>query len=575
MRKWIGVLVVATPVALALATRATSQVQQFDKDELRSAISVGDAGTAAPGPSSPTGTGRPPRVGPNGRANDAQVAAALFGRSETSIAAGGNGLHLVAGWNDAQGFLHPLFGGPGGPAGLSGFAFSSDGSLSWTDGGVPPNFGNIFTRGDPWLDVGGANADTYYYANLAVHLNTGDSLGVSVHRGRFTGNSFAWFDAQSFDSPANTTAPGADFYDKEALVAAKDGSKAVYVSVTNFQELCGNPQFGFGQIEVWRSHDGGDTFQGPAVAGPEAADSVAACGFSGTLQQSSVPAIGPDGEVYVVWQFGPTFSPTGAASAGAAIVVARSLDGGSTFAPPVTVASINSMRQNPPVGYNRSRINDHPRIDVATSGSNRGRVYISFYSAVSPVGTTSGIPCPAGTPAPFNTLCIAQSLVSSQVYVTHSDDQGLTWSTPVPAAPAPPGTGVKRFWPVVTVEPGGNVDVIYYESQEVQATSSPTDVECRPRVQGGSRQRRAGFVSSLVNTFWAQSKDGGATFVSPVLVSTATSNWCTAVSNIRPNFGDYIGSAAGGNRVFPFWADGRNGVPDAFSANILGAGKSN
>ena len=49
---------------------------------------------------------------------------------------------------------------------------------------------------------------------------------------------------------------------------------------------------------------------------------------------------------------------------------------------------------------------------------------------------------------------------------------------------------------------------------------------------------------------------------------------CTAVSNIRPNFGDYIGSADGGNRVFPVWADGRNGVPDTFFANILGAGKS-
>ncbi len=30
-------------------------------------------------------------------------------------------------------------------------------------------------------------------------------------------------------------------------------------------------------------------------------------------------------------------------------------------------------------------------------------------------------------------------------------------------APAEPATGVKRIWPVVTVEPGGNVDVVYYD----------------------------------------------------------------------------------------------------------------
>jgi hypothetical protein len=78
-----------------------------------------------------------------------------------------------------------------------------------------------------------------------------------------------------------------------------------------------------------------------------------------------------------------------------------------------------------------------------------------------------------------------------------------------------------------------------------------------------------------VDTFWAQSLDSGDTFGTPLKVTTATSNWCTTATNIRPNFGDYIGSASGGNRVFPVWADGRNGVPDTFYATIQGAGKSN
>src|SRR5512144_2390357 len=220
------------------------------------------------------------------------------------------------------------------------------------------------------------------------------------------------------------------------------------MSVTNFQELCGQAQFGFGQIEVWRTHDGGETWQGPAIAGPEAPDSVASCGNTGTLQQTSVAAVGPGGEVYVVWQYGPSFTP--ATSTDAKIVIARSLDGGATFEPFKVVANINSMRQNPPVGYSRTRLNDHPRIDVAQDGPWKGRVYVSYYSAVAPV-----------TSQP-----LAQRLVSSEAYVRYSDDRGQTWSAPVLIAPAVPATGLKRFWPVVTVQPGGNVDVIFPESQE-------------------------------------------------------------------------------------------------------------
>ncbi|HSS45570.1 MAG TPA: hypothetical protein VLO07_09535, partial [Thermoanaerobaculia bacterium] len=274
------------------------------------------------------------------------------------------------------------------------------------------------------------------------------------------------------------------------------------------------------------------------IAGPEAPDSVASCGFSGTLQQSSVPAIGPNGEVYVVWQFGPTF--TDVTSTNAEIRVARSLNGGVSFNTSVTVASINSMRQNPPVGYNRNRINDHPRIAVATSGPRKGRVFVSFTSAVSPVSARSTV----------------QSLVSSQVFVKFSDDRGLTWSSAVPVAPAPPSTGLKRWWPVVSFDPEGGVDVVYYESQEKSIGTT-----CN---RGG----RSGPAVSLVDTFLAQSQNGGATFGAPVKISSATSNWCTTVSNIQPNFGDYIGSGGTEERLFPVWADGRNGVPDTFAAPV-------
>ena len=119
--------------------------------------------TKRPVPSSPkTYTGGQLQVGPNVRVNDPQqpFPNGLLGRSETTIAASEDGNLLLTGFNDAQGFCGPPFGvacTPENPPGLSGFAFSLNGGLTWTDAGAPDpqSFNNVFTRGDPWMDRGG------------------------------------------------------------------------------------------------------------------------------------------------------------------------------------------------------------------------------------------------------------------------------------------------------------------------------------------------------------------------------------------------------------------------------------
>jgi hypothetical protein len=474
-------------LVLGISAVAIAQDDVPDLD-VKSGVSIGDAGTLAPGPTSPTGTKQPPRVGPNIRANAAQQAFpnGLLGRSETTAAATADAQSVLVGFNDAQGFCGSPFGvacTPQSPPGLSGFAFSTDGGLTFTDGGAPDPalFSNVFTRGDPWLDRGGFDNLTFYFANLSVDATTGADLGVSVHRGHFSGSSFAWEDIRVFNAP---NAPD-DFYDKEAIAAARDGSGSAYVSLTNFIKICGHPQAGFGQIEVWRTHDAGNTWSGPVVVSADKTDITdpnnPSCGSGGVLQQSSAPAIGPNGEVYVAWPLGPHLGPTGTS---AQIGVARSLDGGVTFNTPAVVANINTMRNDPPVGYNRDRINDHPRIAVATSGSFKGRVYVTFYSAVDPVTAAPISPCAA----PFVGSCRAQRLTSSNVFVTFSDDLGVTWSTPVAIGGllASGSTGVKRWWPVVNVEPGGTVDVVYYESQETTTASNPV---CTISVGGGLRRQ--------------------------------------------------------------------------------------
>ena len=69
---------------------------------------------------------------------------------------------------------------------------------------------------------------------------------------------------------------------------------------------------------------------------------------------------------------------------------------------------------------------------------------------------------------------------------------------------------------------------------------------------------------------WADTRglNGAVTFDPPLKVTTATSNWCTALSNIRPNFGDYIGAVNSGAHVLPVWGDSRNGPVETFFSDV-------
>ncbi|MCA1615314.1 MAG: exo-alpha-sialidase [Acidobacteria bacterium] len=510
-------------------------------------------GHITPGPVSPERPGTDSRVSGNLRVNDPQQPApkGLLGRSETTLASSEDGRNILVGWNDVEGFLRPPFkkDGLSGPPGLNGFAFSTDGGATWTDGGAAPVVDHILSAGDPTMDRGGADKKTFYFATLTLDDRLPPeraALGVNVQRGHF-GKGFQWDDVRLIRPPSPD-----DAYDRGVITAAKDGSGAAYVSVTNFRDICGKGKTrGRGQIEVWRTRDSGDTWRGPTVIAPDETSNTDPaspnCGKEGTFLHWATPAVGPRGEVYVVWAAGPNFGRD-AVSTNARLMIARSDDGGAKFTKPLPLAEINSMVMNPPVAYDRRLMNDVPHIAVETAGRHKGRVYVTFYSAVTPVSTPPE----------------QQSLISSQAYLTYSDDKAATWSTPTPLTPTIPPTGVKRFWPSVSTVPGGGVGVLYYESREAVADAAG----CTAVLIDGGNAERKGPASTQVDTHYVQSRDGGATFGAPVKVSTATSNWCAVKGNIFPRFGDYIAGRVAGRRLLAAWTDGRNGVPDVFFATI-------
>ncbi len=219
------------------------------------------------------------------------------------------------------------------------------------------------------------------------------------------------------------------------------------------------------------------------------------------------------------------------------IVFASSLNGGATFGARTLVSDISSGALFPPDGYNRGNHNDFPRICVATNDDDpfRGRIYVVYQNSEIANGGTQAVTGGFGHP-------------DVDVYLRSSDDGGASWSAPTLVAGG--GDELIQFWPVVSCnQSDGTVDITYYESDE----SVP---------------------GSLVDVFYAGSSDGGATFSAPLRVTEVSTNWGATATNIRPNFGDYIGHVSKSNRVMVTWADGRNGVPDVFYATIApGASK--
>jgi hypothetical protein len=507
----------------------------------------------------------PPRnVGPNRR-----VSALLDltkprgdrrGRSETTIASDRSGQFLLVGWNDAEGFLFAPFGQPPG-LGLSGFGFSADGGKTWTDGGAPfifpgPGGVGVVTRGDPWMDTGGPGQKTYYYANLAI-FEDGSGGGLSVHRGGFSGKKFA-FNHAVFIPPPNPN----DFLDKEALCAGHTSMSKdlVSVSVTNFT---GPPTLGNGQIEVFTSKNRATSFP---VRGIAQADEI----ISGVrvVQQGSACGIGPQGEVYVVWERGwlSPFIGQGGIGVFPKIFFARSEDSGMTFKPRVLVSDISSGALFPPSGYTRNRIDDFPRMCVATNEDDPffGRIYVVYKDS----RVANGGPQPAALGPEDIAAGTGFDVGHAQtdIYLRFSDDRGDSWSGPMLVASA--GSGKIDFWPVVSCNSSdGTVDVVWYESVEPEGTEF---------LNGAPP---FGFNDSLVDVFYAASTDGGITFSTPLRVTDVTSNWNRNVTptNINPNFGDYIGMVSKSNRVMVTWADGRSGFttpppdirqPEVFYATV-------
>ena len=264
-------------------------------------------------------------------------------QSEATIAA--HGSHLVAAWNDAE----------SGSTGALGYGWSADGGVTWFDGGGLEAGGDLARWvSDPVVTVN-ERTGMFYLAGMAITPRAQNAIGVL--RGRFDDGEFEW------EEPVLARIVRDTLPDKPWIVA---DSTTGYVHLTYTAFYRAGP-VQIDQIEYQRSRDDNRSWERPRVL---------SSGRDLGLVQGSRPAVGPDGELHVIW----TAVDTSLAGGGRDWIRSRaSTDYGGSFGIEDDVAGIYSNFGTGAPGFNRGYGIVFPGLAVDRSnGPYRGRVYATW-----------------------------------------------------------------------------------------------------------------------------------------------------------------------------------------------------
>ena len=228
----------------------------------------------------------------------------------------------------------------------------------------------------------------------------------------------------------------------------------------------------------------------------------------------AMPAVGPNGEVYVVWS-------DYAAMPQAKLLVARSVDGGQTFRAPAFVATTsngfgaalpNFGNSAPPCPSTSPTITPTPSLAVdRSSGPRRGAVYVAWADA------------PGGT---------------MHINFASSFDGGASWVGPTQLDL---GNHNDAWEPALAVDQStGALIVAWYD-------------------------RRDDPANKLTNVYVTESYDGGLSFL-PVAMRVTSRPTDPTLDCFGT--GSYMGLAAANGTAHPVWSDTRNGINQIFTAAV-------
>jgi hypothetical protein len=311
------------------------------------------------------------------------------------------------------------------------FYRSSDAGTTWTQSLLPPG-----TWGDPCVIFDPEGMLLYaHLSNLPSPAYFIDRLIVR----RSTDAGATWFDS----AEVGRRPPRAQ-QDKEWLAAdmtASPFSGSVYMTWTEFDRYGSADPGDSSRVLFSRSTDRGETWTPPVRISDRGGD----CIDDDNTVEGAVPAVGPEGQIYVSWS-----GPLG-------IMFDRSGDGGTTWGTDIPVSDHpGGWAFDVPGIY---RCNGLP-VTVCDTGSSgfRGRVYILWGDQ-------------------------RYGLEDSDVWIASSDDGGATWGSPRKVNDDL--TGRHQFFPWITIDPrSGFLYVVFYDRRE--SAGNATDVYLARSTDGGA-----------------------------------------------------------------------------------------
>ncbi len=302
-----------------------------------------------------------------------------------------------------------------------------------------------------------------------------------------------------------------ELYDKEYMAVGPSKTNpavdAVYVTYTDFIDYCAPfPSNGCQEnstIMQVHSIDSGVTWSKPVAVSPSV--TITRSFFqstAGRLVQGSMPAIAPNGDVYVAYY---DSGKDGWLNASATIMFARSTDGGVTFLPPLQAALIPQQLTFASQGNFccfRWWSSMFPSIDVSPDGT----VYIAYGARQSKV-----------------------SVDPADVFLVASTDGGSTWSQPNKINDD--STQNAQFFAWLKVSADGVVHIIW----------------------GDMRLDQVGIGYDI---FYAEATNYGAIISHNSRVTDVGTDPLYTIGFV----GDYFNMAVSGKQVYPVWTDGRRGI---------------
>jgi hypothetical protein len=312
------------------------------------------------------------------------------------------------------------------------YYYSTNGGLNWTQGTLTSTYG---VWGDPCV-IFDAQGNLYY-----GHLSNPPSPGYWIDRivvQKSTNGGVSWNSGVGigFNPPVRNQ-------DKEWLAADMTNSQFrnnIYMSWTEFDNYGSTSSFDSTRILFSRSTDAGATWSTPL----RVSDRGGNCVDSDSTVEGAVPAVGPNGEVYLAWS-----GPLG-------LMFDKSTDGGVTFGQDVFVSS-------QPGGWDYdipgiSRCNGLPvtACDVSTS-PHRGTIYVNWTDQ-------------------------RNGLNNTDVFLAKSTNGGSTWS-PVKRV-NDDVTATHQFFSWMTIDQTtGYLYIVFYDRRATAGNA--TDVYVARSTDGG------------------------------------------------------------------------------------------